>query len=65
MIKTVIRSRDNMVMVFDEGDEQIPGYQGQYKRVRENILIDAPLGALFMHGFAHTGGWREIPREEW
>jgi hypothetical protein len=54
-----------MVMVFDEGGEQIPGYQGQYKRVMENILIDAPLGALFMHGFAHTGGWREIPREEW
>lgn len=65
MIRTVIRSRNNMVMVFDEGGEQIPGYQGQYKRVMENILIDAPLGALFMHGFAHTGGWREIPREEW
>jgi hypothetical protein len=54
-----------MVMVFDEGGEQIPGYQGQYKLVRENILIDALLGALFMHDFAHTGGWREIPREEW
>jgi len=54
-----------MVMVFDGGGEQIPGYQGQYKRVKENILVDAPLKALFIHGFANTGGWREIPREEW
>ncbi len=65
MIRTAIRSRNNMVMVFDEGGEQVPGYQGQYKRVRKDILADAPLNALFIHGFASTGGWRDIPREEW
>jgi hypothetical protein len=54
-----------MVMVFDDSGEQIPGYQGQYERVRENILKDAPVDALFAHGFTDTGGFGKIPREEW
>ena len=65
MIKTVIRSQSNMVMVFDESGEQIAGYQGQYERVKEGILKDAPADALFAHGFTYTGGLRKIPREEW
>ena len=65
MIKTVIRSQNNMVMVFDESGEQIAGYQGQYERVKEGILKDASVDVLFAHGFTDTGGLRRIPREEW
>ncbi len=65
MIKAVIRSQNNMVMVFDESGEQVAGYQGQYERVKECILKDAPVDALFAHGFTNTGGLRKIPREEW
>ena len=65
MIKTVIRSQNNMVMVFDESGEQIPEYQGQYGRVKESILKDAPIDAVFAHGFTDTSGLRKIPREEW
>ncbi len=65
MIKTVIRSQKNMVMVFDESGEQIPGYQGRYERVKESILKDASVDAVFAHGFTDTGGLRKIPKEEW
>ena len=65
MIKTVIRSQNNMVMVFDESGEQIAGYQGRYERVKENILKDAPVDALFAHGFTDIGGLGKIPRGEW
>ncbi len=65
MIKTVIRSQNNMVMVFDESGEQIPGYQGQYKRVKESILKDAPIDTVFACGFTNTGGLRKIPKEQW
>ena len=65
MIKTVIRSQNNMVMVFDESGEQVPEYQGQYERVKESILKDGPIDAVFAHGFTDTGGLRKIPREEW
>ncbi len=65
MIKTVIRSQNNMVMVFDKSGEQIPIYQGQYKRVKESILKDAPVDTVFTHGSTNTGGLRKIPKEEW
>ena len=51
MIKTVIRARNDMVMVFNGEGEQIPGYQGQYDDVKERILSDAPAGAVFNHWF--------------
>ena len=49
MIKTAIRCPDNMVMVFDKEGEQIPKYQGQYQIVKESILKNAPLNAIFCH----------------
>jgi hypothetical protein len=51
MIKTVIRIRNNMVMVFDEEGEQIPEYQGYYDEMRERILMDAPAGSVFNNWF--------------
>jgi hypothetical protein len=54
MIKTVIRLRNNIVMVFDARGEQIPAYQGPYDDVRDRILRDAPPGAIFNHWFGHS-----------
>ena len=51
MIKTVIRLKNNMVMVFDEEGEQIPGLQGYYQDVREQILVNASGGTAFNHWF--------------
>lgn len=65
MIKTVVRSRNNMVMVFNRRGEQVPKYQGQYEEVRKNILADAPPDAVFAHGFAGSGKLLKVPREEW
>jgi len=64
MIKTVIRFK-NIVMVFDKRGEQIPQYQGQYEGVKGSILKDAPIDAIFAHGFTDAGEPRKVPREEW
>ncbi len=65
MIKTVLRFRNNMVMVFDKWGEQIPKYQGQYEKVKESILGDALPDTVFALGFTDAGELREVPREEW
>ena len=65
MIKTVIRLRNNMVMVFNAEGEQIPEYQGQYEDVKESILKDAPPDAAFSHGFWDDFELKIVPREEW
>ncbi len=65
MIKTVMKFRNNMVMVFDKWGEQIPEYQGQYVKVKESILGDAPPDTIFTLGFTDAGELREVPREEW
>jgi hypothetical protein len=65
MIKTVIKSADGMVMVFDRKGEQIPQYQGKYEAVKILILRDAPPEARF--GCFPNGGeeLRIVPREDW
>ena len=65
MIKTVIKSVDGMVMVFDEMGEQIPQYQGQYEEVKALILKNAPPEARF--GYFPDGGQelKIVGREEW
>ena len=65
MIKTAIRFKSNMVMVFDRRGEQIPKYQGQYEKVKESILGDALPDTVFALGFTGAGELRKIPREEW
>ncbi len=65
MIKTVMRFRNNMVMVFDKWGEQIPKYQGQYEKVKQSILGDALPDTIFALGFTDAGELREVPREEW
>ena len=51
MIRNIIRMQNHHVMVFDESGEQLPRYQGEYKRVKEKILRDAPSGARFLHWY--------------
>ena len=62
MIKNVLKVENEMVLVFDENDEQIPEYQGLYEEVRGKILADAPLDAVFGH---LATGLKAVPREEW
>ena len=65
MMKTVIRFRNDMIMVFDEAGEQIPEYQGYYEDVKQVILKDAPADAVFTHGWTLDGKERRVCREEW
>jgi len=65
MIKTAIKFRNNMVMVFDKWGEQIPEYQGQYEKVKQGILADALADTIFALGFTDAGELREVPREKW
>ena len=65
MIKTAIRFKNNMVMVFDKRGEQIPKYQGQYEKVKKSISRDAPPDAVFAHGLTDAGELPKVPREEW
>jgi len=62
MIKSVITSGTGMVAVFDENEEQIPEYQGEYDEVRENILRDAPPNAVFSRVRTVI---EVVSREEW
>jgi len=65
LIKTVIRIKNDMVMVFDEDGEQIPEYQGHYDEVKEKILADAPAGSVFNHWFGHSLEPEMIAGEAW
>ena len=65
MIRTVIRCSNNMVIVFDEKGEQILEYQGQYQEVKEKILTDTPLNAVFGYFPDYETELEIIPREEW
>jgi hypothetical protein len=65
MIQTVIRLRNNMVMVFDEYGEQVPVYQGQYADVKEKILKDAPSGTEFNHWFGHAHDPEAVSAKSW
>jgi len=51
MIKTVIRVKYNMVIVFDERGRQMPEYQGQYEDVKMKIITDTQFEARFFHWF--------------
>ncbi len=65
MIKTAVRFRNNMVMLFDKRGEQIPEYQGQCEKVKKSILGGALPDTTFALGFTDAGELREVPREEW
>ncbi len=64
-IKTVIKSQDGMVMVFNVNGEQIPEYQGQYEEVKEKILKDAPQNTIFGCFPNCEAELKIVPMEEW
>jgi len=65
MIRSVVKSPNNMVMVFDENGEQIPEYQGQYEEVKERILKDAPPETIFGLWLDYDADVQTVSREEW
>ncbi len=65
MIKTVIKLRNNMVVVFDVKGEQIPEYQGCYDDVKGKIMRDAPAGTVFHHWFGHSLLPKKVSGENW
>jgi hypothetical protein len=65
MIKSVIRCPNDMVLVFNDDEEQIPEYQGWYQQVRGLILRDAPPEAIFGYWFNYESDITTLPREEW
>jgi hypothetical protein len=54
MIKTVIRIKNDMVLVFDENGEEMPRYQGYYSDVKDKIMADAQQGSIFNHWFGYS-----------
>jgi len=65
MIKSVIRCPNDMVLVFDDDEEQITQYEGWYPQVRELILKDAPPDTVFGYWFNYEADITTLPREEW
>jgi hypothetical protein len=65
MIKTVVRLRNDMVMVFDAIGEQIPEYQGQYEDVKGKILRDATPATVFKHWFGYFLDPGTVPSQIW
>jgi hypothetical protein len=62
---TVIRLKNDMVMVFDEEGEQVPEFQGHYKDVRAQILANASGGTAFNHWFDISPEPEVVPPEAW
>jgi hypothetical protein len=65
MIKTVIRTKNDMVLVFDENGEEMPLYQGYYQAVKDNILADARPGATFNHWFGCALESVVVSKDRW
>ena len=65
MITTVIKMKNDMVMVFDVNGEQMPAYQGPYDDVKDKILKDAPPSAVFIHWSGSDAVPETVTREEW
>ena len=65
MIKTVIRLRNDMVLVLNEHGEQMPEYQGYYENVKNRILADAPTGSVFNHWFGYENEPDVVSEKVW
>jgi len=65
MMKTVIKLKNDMVMVFDDRGEQMTAYQGQYDSVKAKIVQDAPVEAVFLHWLGSDAIPETVSREEW
>jgi len=65
MIKSVIRTPNDMVMVFDENGEQLTEYQGHYAQVKARILKDARPSTIFGHWVDFQTDITTVSKDEW
>jgi len=65
VIKTVIKSWNGMVLVFDNKGEQMPEYQGRCEAVKGSILKDAPPEAIFSQISGNDFVLKVVRRAEW
>lgn len=65
MIKSVVRCPNDMVLVFDENDEQLPQFQGPYPEVRERILRQASAETIFGNWSDLSQDVTPVSREDW
>ena len=65
MIRTVIRLRNDKVLVFDGKGDQLPEYQGQYEEVKDKIQKAASTGTVFNHWYGYTVEPERVSRENW
>ena len=64
MINSVIKTQFGTVIVFDRRGCQIPKYQGEYQKVKDAVLKNAPAGAMFSQEAA-DGKIQFVARETW
>lgn len=65
MLKTVIRTQTDMVMVFNENGLQISEYQGRYEDVKESILLNASRDTVFKHWHENAEEPENVPFNYW
>ena len=65
MIATIIRLKNDAVMVFGAAGEQLTRYQGWYGEVKEAILRDAPREAVFTNWLDSDAESLPVPRKGW
>ena len=65
MMKTVIRTQEDMVIVFDENGRQIPEYQGCYEDVKLKILRDAVTETVLKHWYENSPEPEIVARNNW
>lgn len=65
MINIAIRLSNDLVMVFNENDEQLREYQGNYIDVKQRIIADASPGTRFAHWSDDAEEPQTVPLEYW
>lgn len=65
MIASVIRTRNDMVMVFDEEGQEIPELQGPYAGVKAEIFERANGETSFKHWYGTSPSPAIVRAEEW
>ena len=65
MMKTVIRTQADIIIVLDENDRQMPRYQGRYEDVKLLILRDADSETVFKHWHENSPEPEVVARNNW
>ena len=65
MIKTIIRTPEDMVFVFSADGWQISQYQGWYQEVNELVLRNTGTGTIFKHWPVTSAEPEIVPWDHW